>query len=352
MNTKASHHSIVSQAGKRSSNPGVGSGLDRKEESVKMFKALIILTGIFLVSCQTTQSYISSAEKTHTVNYDYASVWTNVIYVLNNQELPIITIEKESGLLVTDFVVFSPRSPFGQSVIKPSLLEMVRDGRYKLSLLVLNKGPNLTSIRINTHIEKFSTNALASNIPVWSYQQSNGFIERSLFDEIDLTMKAGVNTVARNPLHLDVGGKIKHVTPDNTTTGSTSAQPAILRTEDAAGSSEDYEVEHTHPVIKEKPIPKPPIQMTITPPPKNAEAFFLQGVEYSEAKQYNKAIWAYKAAINLDPIYAEAHYNLAVVYKKKGLNNLAQVHAEKAAEYQPGMEKAYKLLDELQQPQR
>ena len=132
----------------------------------------------------------------------------------------------------------------------------------------------------------------------------------------------------------------------------TVSQPGILKTEDAAGSSEDYEVEHTHPVIKEKPIPKPTIQKTITAPPKNAETYFWEGVVYSKTKQYNKAIWAYKAAIKLDPIYAEAHYNLAVVYKKKGLNNLAQVHAGKAAEYQPDMEKAYKLLDELQQRQR
>ncbi len=134
-----------------------------------------------------------------------------------------------------------------------------------------------------------------------------------------------------------------------TTQSSTSAQPGILKTEDSADSAEGYEVEHTHPVIKEKPIAKPTIQKTITAPPKNAEAYFWQGVMYSKTKQYNKAIWAYKAAIKLDPIYAEAHYNLAVVYKKKGSNNLAQVHAGKAAEYQPDMEKAYKLLDELQQ---
>ena len=129
-------------------------------------------------------------------------------------------------------------------------------------------------------------------------------------------------------------------------------QPGILRDEGSTENPAVDEVEYTHPVIKEKPIPKPPIQITITPPPENAEGHFLQGVEYGKAKQYNKAIWAYKAAINLDPIYAEAHYNIAMVYKKKGLNNLAQVHAKKAAEYQPDMKKAYKLLDELQQRQR
>ncbi len=319
-----------------------------------MSRALVILTGIFLVSCQTTQHYtpISSAEKTHTVNYDYDSVWTKLLYVLNNQELPITTIEKESGIIVTDFVVFSPRSSFGQSVIETGFLETVRDGRYKLNLLVINRGSNSTSIRINTHIEKFSMYALGRNMPVWSHQQSNGFIERSLFDEIDLTMKAGMDTVVRAPLHSDVSGKTKHTIPDDTNMGSTSVQPGISQDEGSTKMAGVDDIVYSHPVIKEKPIPKPPIQITITPPPENAEGHFLQGVEYSKAKQYNKAIWAYKAAITLEPTYAEAHYNLALIYKKKGLNNLARTHAEKAAEYQPGMEKAYKLLDELQQRQR
>ncbi|MCP4256021.1 MAG: tetratricopeptide repeat protein [Planctomycetes bacterium] len=129
-------------------------------------------------------------------------------------------------------------------------------------------------------------------------------------------------------------------------------QPGVLRDEGSAENPAIDEIEYTHPVIKEKPIPKPTIQKTITAPPETAESYFWQGVAYSKAKQYNKAIWAYKAAINLDPIYAEAHYNLARIYKRKGLNSLAQVHAEKAAEYQPDMEKAYKLLDALQQRQR
>ena len=169
------------------------------------------------------------------------------------------------------------------------------------------------------------------------------------------TMGADIGAVKRAPIHRDVRDKKVHTSVENTNTGSTSVQPGISRGEGPPDLDGVDDTEFTHPTIKrieKKPMPRQSTPETTIPQPNDAEGYFLQGIAYSKSKQFNKAMWAYKAAINLDPTYADAHYNLAVICKKEALYNLARYHAEKAAQYQPNMKKAYKLLDELQELQR
>lgn len=145
--------------------------------------------GIVMSSCAGTKFVvIPSEEKTYVFEYDLDTVWTKLIFVLNEQELPITTIEKESGIIVTDFVLFDAKSSFGKSVLQIGTLEFVKEGRYRLNILATKRGKASTSVRINAHIEKFSQE-LMENTYSWKPQLSNGYIEKQIFTELNTALK-------------------------------------------------------------------------------------------------------------------------------------------------------------------
>ncbi len=60
------------------------------------------------------------------------------------------------------------------------------------------------------------------------------------------------------------------------------------------------------------------IENAISKDSTNKTLRFIAGVAYSANKQFDKAELAYKKAIELDPNYSDAIYNLAVIYINKG----------------------------------
>jgi len=59
-------------------------------------------------------------------------------------------------------------------------------------------------------------------------------------------------------------------------------------------------------------------QKAVEKDPNYADAYFQIGYCYGQLKQYNDAIKAYKQAIRIKPDYAEAHYSLGVAYGSLG----------------------------------
>jgi tetratricopeptide (TPR) repeat protein len=57
--------------------------------------------------------------------------------------------------------------------------------------------------------------------------------------------------------------------------------------------------------------------------PRNSVVFNNIGGAYSSDGQYKKAVKAFKQAISLKPDFAEARFNLAIVYLKTGDRNIA-----------------------------
>lgn len=129
---------------------------------------------------------ISKEAKTRIFEASYDDVWQALILVLNEDELPICTIEKESGVIVTDFVRFGPYSSFAQNCLEEGLLETIKEGRYRLNVLVIQRGPESVSVRINAHIEKFSK--LFFGWYRWHSQATNGYIEYQIFQAIEIEL--------------------------------------------------------------------------------------------------------------------------------------------------------------------
>lgn len=60
------------------------------------------------------------------------------------------------------------------------------------------------------------------------------------------------------------------------------------------------------------------IETAISKEPKNKSLYFVLGIAHSANKQTQQAEEAYKKAIEIDPNYADAIYNLAVIYIDRG----------------------------------
>lgn len=60
------------------------------------------------------------------------------------------------------------------------------------------------------------------------------------------------------------------------------------------------------------------IENAVAKDPKNKTLLFVAGISYSANNQVDKAEAAYKKALEIDPIYSDAIYNLAVIYINKG----------------------------------
>lgn len=60
------------------------------------------------------------------------------------------------------------------------------------------------------------------------------------------------------------------------------------------------------------------IENAIAKDPKNKTLYFVAGIAYSANKQADKAEESYKKALEIDPSYSDAIYNLAVIYINKG----------------------------------
>lgn len=78
--------------------------------------------------------------------------------------------------------------------------------------------------------------------------------------------------------------------------------------------------------------------------PNSAQAQFGLGNAYVKSGQWDKAVIAYKKAIELDPNYQTAYANLGVVYYQQGKFDLAVSQYQKAIELDPDdIEVAYNL---------
>ncbi|MFC5284383.1 tetratricopeptide repeat protein [Pedobacter alpinus] len=64
------------------------------------------------------------------------------------------------------------------------------------------------------------------------------------------------------------------------------------------------------------------IENAIAKDPKNKTLRFVSGIAYSANKDMDKSAEAYKAALEIDPNYTDAIYNLAIIYINKGNDHI------------------------------
>ncbi len=126
------------------------------------------------------------------------------------------------------------------------------------------------------------------------------------------------------------------------------------------GANKDFAIEEANIYIATGDLAKAEaaLQTLIDADPKNPLLQFNVGVIFDNTHQYDKAAEAYKKAIELDPKYFDAHYNLGAMYYNQGVDYFNKIQSiddmaefakeeKKAKEYfqtaLPFMEKAHEI---------
>ena len=117
-----------------------------------MKKLLVLLLCFGLVGCATIYKPIPYEKKQHTYIATFDKSWAAIIEVISEENLPIATIDKTSGIILTSFVT----TGMWGITKKDSILEP--EARFTLNILVKSIDANTTRITINSHIERWVYN--------------------------------------------------------------------------------------------------------------------------------------------------------------------------------------------------
>lgn len=117
-----------------------------------MKKLFIWFVCLSLTGCATIYKPIPYEEKQRTYTATFDKSWSALIEIISEENLPIATIDKTSGIILTSFVT----TGMWGITKKDSILEP--EARFTLNILVKNIDANTTIITINSHIERWVYN--------------------------------------------------------------------------------------------------------------------------------------------------------------------------------------------------
>ena len=146
----------------------------------------LILIFLMIIGCSTTKITQPRIIDTKIFPSSYDEVWQSLVSSLALMSLPIASIEKDSGLITTNFVIFASGILADNEIkrisVRPSImLGTWSQGRYILSVFVEKLDTNSTKVRITSHIEAYENNVSYS----WYVCHSKGVIERQIFNSIE-----------------------------------------------------------------------------------------------------------------------------------------------------------------------
>jgi len=150
-------------------------------------KILCFVVMFFLCGCATTSS-VSDTEpiqNTFEINKPFNSVWKAIVATFAEHSYPIKAIEKDSGLITTDFIVFADGIMADDEIKgiskRPSLfMGTWTGGRYTISIYAQQIDSKITKIKITPHIEAYESNLSNS----WHTCNSKGVLEKEIYDFI------------------------------------------------------------------------------------------------------------------------------------------------------------------------
>jgi len=145
----------------------------------------ILFISFYLVGCAPMAR--PTIQDTEIIAAPFEKVWDALVSTLSEQFIPIKTIDKGSGLIVTEFVTF-PRSqkPIDEIAVKPSgWLYIWTHIRYAFSIYVTKSGENTTRVKITSSVECYENNVAHG----WVLCYSKGVLEKEIFDSIKAKIK-------------------------------------------------------------------------------------------------------------------------------------------------------------------
>jgi outer membrane lipoprotein-sorting protein len=145
----------------------------------------LLATLIALSGCQTTNQAPQVAQRTSAVfNASKDKVWPLLVAEVG-LNYPVAAVEKESGLLTTDFVMMPAgynNMNMTQWVFNPGGFLATWNGlRMKMNIMVVEIEPGKTQVTIRAHYEAFENNVSKS----WIVCRTNGSMENSILTSIE-----------------------------------------------------------------------------------------------------------------------------------------------------------------------
>ena len=142
----------------------------------------VLASTLLTLACAKQMVTATAEQRSREYDAPFDDTWERLVHVVTELGLPVTTIEKDSGLLGTDFYVFDARGNEAKLVLQEqSSLETIQGGWFKMSVLVSRLTDSRTRVKINCQIEKLSSILGES---AWRYQPSNGYLEQRYLDLI------------------------------------------------------------------------------------------------------------------------------------------------------------------------
>lgn len=159
-------------------------------------KKLYLLGGIILLGCAPvyiSQEEVDAIKKETVYPYGFDKVWSATVEALADMEVPIESIEKESGLITTDFIRISSKRINQIGLLFRDDKYMIpgsggysfsmRGGRYKLNVFEYLIDSLATKVKVTVHIEVYYKGL------DWTPLKSRGEIEREIFEAIQQNLE-------------------------------------------------------------------------------------------------------------------------------------------------------------------
>jgi hypothetical protein len=136
---------------------------------------------------------------------EYEKTWKLAVQSMTELNIPILTSNKSDGLMVTDYVPIKEKA-FGEKVLYKEFAERVETGRFKLIVAVASLEGGKTKVSVKPAIEKYVQYPHSSSLkPEWKPQESNGVIERAVFQAMTAKVQGEGGTVSATATPMPSG---------------------------------------------------------------------------------------------------------------------------------------------------
>jgi len=139
---------------------------------------------ILLMGCVTTPPP-RLITNTEIFQSSFDRVWGATVATFAEKTLPIESIDKESGLIGSNFVKTSRVYQIAE-IPNTWLGSVYSSARFKVNLFAKRISNEITEIQINAHIEKYSAGVATYGLApgTWEPVQSKGILEQEILDSI------------------------------------------------------------------------------------------------------------------------------------------------------------------------
>jgi len=156
-------------------------------------KNIFFVLSVFslLSGCATTPTIPNEPiQDTIIIDKSYNTVWKAVINVVTEFKDPIKVVEKDSGLITTDFVIYANGFLAENDIKRLCYLPkiMLSDwviGKYFYTINISKIDESKTQIKIITHLESFEKRMTGK----WYLCESRGVIENNIFNKLREELK-------------------------------------------------------------------------------------------------------------------------------------------------------------------